>query len=362
MTNLLEPWVLLVLVTQVLAFAVALRAVFPAYKVLRYFDVSRATEGQLSLERQSQLSATFVRVAFGLQAASLLFFMLAADKLRFGIRGAMCAYGVFAAHDLGFPALSAAAAAALVAGIGAEVCAYDDYVRTNALARPLAAVTFVVAVAFGVACMYVTRFLLALDLTVVSSCCSVHLDAESVGAETSSGGPRVPVSVAAVMLAAGAIALGFALRKKPHAALAIASGIVSLAAVPFALGAAVLEVAPYAFETPNHLCPFCMFRVEEGGLGYFFFGAVLFAGARGGGLFVASLLSRASRTGLASPSASLRSGLVSPSASLRSGDALAQFARGRARGMALAWAVALAVGVYPVARFTLNAGGASLFR
>lgn len=340
MTNLLEPWVILVLGTQALAFLVALRAVLPAYKVIRYFDVTRATEGQLSLERQAQLSATFIRVAFALQAFALLFFMLAADKLRYGIRGAMCAYGVFAAHDLGFPALYMCVAATIFAGIGAEICAYDDHVRTNALARPLAFGTMIIALLFGGAWLYVSRFLLALDLTVVSSCCSVHMDAESVGGPQMAGGPRVPVSIAAVVLATVAIAVALACRAKPKRTLAITSGLVSLLALPFAVFAAVLEVAPYAFETPNHLCPFCLFRVEEGGLGYIYFGAVLVAGVRGGGLFFASLLARGSELG----------------------DALAAFAKKRAGISAAAWAIALVAGAYPVVRFTMNAGGASLFR
>ena len=52
MTNFLEPWVLLRLAAGVVAFALFTRGAMTAQKVLRHFDVRRATEGQLALEKQ----------------------------------------------------------------------------------------------------------------------------------------------------------------------------------------------------------------------------------------------------------------------------------------------------------------------
>ena len=59
--NLLEPWVLLRLVAGLCACLLFARGALVAQKVLRHFDVQRATEGQLALEKQIELGATFVR-------------------------------------------------------------------------------------------------------------------------------------------------------------------------------------------------------------------------------------------------------------------------------------------------------------
>ena len=103
--NLLEPWILLRLVAGIVAAALFARAALTALKVLRRFDVSKTNEGQLALEKQVELASTLVRVGTFVQVGSLAFGVLAADRLSQGIRGAMCAYGVFHANEWGFRAL-----------------------------------------------------------------------------------------------------------------------------------------------------------------------------------------------------------------------------------------------------------------
>src|SRR5256885_5181302 len=88
-----------------------------AQKVLRHFDLRRATEGQLALEKQIELAATFVRVAAVVQVLALALSALGADRMSRGVRGAMCAYGVFAANEWGFRSLGVTAGVALAAGV-----------------------------------------------------------------------------------------------------------------------------------------------------------------------------------------------------------------------------------------------------
>ena len=116
MINLLEPWVLLRLAAGLVATLLFARGAWTALRVLRRFDVARATEGQLALERQMDLSWTFVRVAAAVQIAALVLTVLGADRLSHGVRGAMCAYGVFNANEQGFPALFATVAVASTVG------------------------------------------------------------------------------------------------------------------------------------------------------------------------------------------------------------------------------------------------------
>src|SRR6187549_3460590 len=106
MGNLLEPWVLLRIVAGLVAFLLFARGALTARRVLRRFDVARATEGQLALEKQMELASTFVRVGAVVEVLVLLLSALGADRLSRGVRGAMCAYGVFGANEWGFRSIA----------------------------------------------------------------------------------------------------------------------------------------------------------------------------------------------------------------------------------------------------------------
>lgn len=339
MTNLLEPWVLLRLTAGVVAFAFFARGALTARRVLRHFDVHRATEGQLALERQLELAATFARVAAVVQVSALMLSVLAADRLSRGVRGAMCAYGVFSAHEWGFRSLAATGAVALAAGVVTQLYAFDSRVRSLDLARPLAIATCVMAPLSLLDLAAASKFLLGLDLSVVASCCSVQLDPVAVAGETHASGPRVLFTGLALGGGLLSIAGAFMAARSPTRPRVLLAGAMSLLTLPAVLGATVLEVAPHAFEVPSHVCPFCLLKPDVFALGYPLYAAVFLATAWAGGAALSALLSRAD----------------APKA------ALGRFAAGRLRRGALAWGCALVLGALPVVRFALVAGGASLF-
>jgi hypothetical protein len=339
MTNLLEPWVLLRLVAGVVAIALFARAAITAQKVLRHFDVRRATEGQLALEKQLELAATFARVGAVVQVLALVLTALGADRLSRGVRGAMCAYGVFSAHAWGFRSLGATALVALVAGIVAQLYAFDARVRTLDLARPLAVATCVMAPLSALDLAIAGKFLLGLDLTVVASCCSVQLDPVTAMGEGLAWGPRALMSALAVGGTILSIVAALVAARSPTRAKIVASGIVSAASLPPALAASVLEVAPHAFEVPTHHCPFCLLRADVLAIGYPLYGALFLAIVWAGGAAVSAALGH------------------EPAARAALGD----FAARRLRRGAAAWGCALVLGAAPVVRFLIVAGGASLF-
>lgn len=340
MSNLLEPWVLLRLVAGAVALALFARAALVAVRVLRHFDLTRATEGQLALERQLELAATLARAAAVVQAGTLLLSCLAADRLSHGIRGAMCAYGVFAAEPFGFPSLFVTAGVALVAGVVAQLFAMDARLPRLDLARPLCVLVLVLAPLSAVDLGATTRFLTGLDLSVTASCCSVRLDATQAGNVAYPDGPRLLVTAAAcaAVVLAVAFALGAARRPSRRALVAGAGGL-TLVALPLAVAAAVLEVAPHAFERPEHHCPFCLLRGDVLGIGYALFGAAFLATVWGVGAAVSRLLVR----------------------DATDAQAVAGFVRERLHREAAAWAVALVAGIVPIVRWAIVSHGASLF-
>jgi len=338
----LEPWVVLRVIAGLVATALLVRASFTALTVLRKFDVMRATEGQLALERRVELAATFVRVGAVAQVVALLLSALAADKLSRGIRGAMCAYGTFSSSPWGFRALFVSVLAALAAGTLAQLFAFDARVRSMDLARPLAWATIAVApLALADLALQVV-FLSDLDLSVVASCCSVQLDAvASARASTIFGttsGPRALFVILASIAGASCIALAILCARRPRRALAVITGAIACVALPLGMAAVILQVAPYAFEVPQHHCPFCLLRGDVAYVGYPLFGAMLLGAIWLFGAACSAMLVRASVK-----------------------DTWAGFASSRFKRGAIAWAICAAMCVVPIARWAIVSNGASLF-
>jgi hypothetical protein len=337
--NVLEPWVLLRLLAGLVAAALFVRAAFTSWKVLRHFDLRVATEGQLALEKQVELSSTFIRVATLVQVGSLVLTCLAADRLSHGIRGAMCAYGVFHASEWGFRALAATSFVAVMGGVLAELHACDARLPRLDLARTLSIGTLLMA-PLAVADLALTAtFLLDLDLSVVASCCSVQLDAVASGNGGYASGPRALTTILAPLAAVIAIGVALLAARRPRTSMVTLAGALAVLAFPLAIAAVVLEVAPHAFEIPQHVCPFCLLKGDVLGLGYPLFGSIFLALVWGVGAAASAILTRR----------------------LPAREALDAFLKNRLRREAVAWSIALVLGALPVARYAWMSGGASLF-
>lgn len=342
MTNLFQPWILLRLASAIVIATLFVRAARTGARVLGHFDVVRSSEGQLALERQLELAATYARVAAVASALDLALGVLTADRLSHGLRGAMCAYGVFgAAGHLGWLALGASVALAIAGGILAQLFAFDATLPRLDLARPLAGFMLVVAPLAAVSAALQAAFLLDLDLTASASCCSVEIDEASLGVWGLHGGPRAGVAVLGAVLAlVAAITMGLVARRPTvgRARLAIVGVLATVAGGAAAL-AVVTGVAPHAFETPQHLCPFCLLRADVYGIGYPLFGAIHLGVVWALGAAVGGALARG----------------PAPT------EALGAFAQKRLRWGAIAFAVALVLGAEPVVRYAWLSGGTLLF-
>ncbi len=338
MTNLFQPWILLRLASAITIAVLFVRASTTGLRVVRHFDVARSSEGQLALERRLELAATYARVAAIAAAFDLALGVLTADRLSQSLRGAMCAYGVFGASPYGMLALGLSIGLALAGGLLAQLHAFDARLPRLDLAKPLAALTLVVAPLAIAHAAAAALFLLDLDLTATASCCSLELDGpEGALGALSTGTPRAGISAlgAGVVLVA-AIAAVLVARRPTRGKLGLAAAV-ALAAGVLGSAAVVLGVAPHAFEAPHHLCPFCLLRFDVHGIGYALFGAIYLALVWSLGAGVSGLAARAQ----------------SPT--------LERFTRERLRRSAIAWAVALLLGAAPVLRYAWVTGGTFLF-
>ncbi len=281
-----------------------------------------------------------MRLASVVQVGLLLLSVVAADRLSRGVRGAMCAYGVFGSNEWGSRALLASAIVAVAAGTLSRFYAFDGQVRGLELARPLAIATLALAPLAMVDLALTGLFFDRLDLGVTASCCSVQLDA-AVSASAFASGPRDLVAVVAPACVGLTILVGFVAARRPRRALVTFAAALSLGSLPLAVAAAVLEVAPHAFEVPSHLCPFCLLKRDAGFLGYPLFAAMLAAVIWSVGAGTAAVFARRSAS---------------------THDAFHRFAASSMRRGAVAWLVAVTIGIAPIVRYTVLSGGASLFR
>jgi hypothetical protein len=337
--NLFRPWLLALVVPELVAAVLAIVAMASALRVLGLGDAPRTSELALAIERRAELVATLFGAASVATIVALATEVIGADRLHASMRGAMCAWGVLEGGRWGFRSLGLAVVAALACAAWLALHRVDLTLRTPELSRTKFALVLGVAPLMVANLAAGLRYALDLDFRVVASCCSTGLEGAREAVLGAGGGARTTafaVFVASALVCIVLASIARARRSIVSAALAFgASCIAAMAAVPAILG----YVAPHAYESPAHLCPFCLLDVDGGYLGWPLYAAV-FAGAALG----------------------LAAGVGAFAASrVHERDAVWSVLAHSLARLAIAWSVALVVAIYPVAHFAIETGGASLF-
>ncbi|MFO0713473.1 MAG: hypothetical protein U0353_26720 [Sandaracinus sp.] len=342
--NLFRPWLLARVVVGLSAAALAIAAMVVASRALLRDDVRATSASRLALDKQIELVSTLFSLAGAFAWLDLLLAVSGADRLAGSLRGAMCAYGVLASSAWGFRALVLAILSALAASSWRALHAIDLTQREGVLTRAKLVGAFFVGPLVVASFVASTRFALDLDFRVIASCCSTGFGPRAASVLGRDGGAEPQAMLALVILGVLAAALALvSTRVRNERSAAIVAGLASLASLGAAIAsvpAIVGYVAPHAYETPVHQCPFCLLRVEEsGGIGWPLYAALALA-----------------------LGSSLALGISAIASSRVPEPALAIALRRRfARSAAVGWLVAVAVAIYPVARFAWISGGASLF-
>jgi hypothetical protein len=239
---------------------------------------------QLERERRMLLVEAVLKVALACQLVALFLFVATADRLHPLFPGAMCAAGTLAASPWGYPTLAAKGAVFFLCGL------WLTLQRTRQTGGPTEAAAGTVRVrlqhGFAVAAAAALvaenglqlRYFTDLEPEILTSCCATLFSAEAGGLASDLAALPPGASRAAFFALLG-LTLGTGLRSlvgrrsaTPYAALAVALGLVSMAAV-------VSWVAPAYYQLPTHHCPFCLLSHHLGHVGYplylLLFGAVI---------------------------------------------------------------------------------------
>lgn len=338
-TNLLRPWILARLLSGGAALALCLFGTWIAWRVLRHWQVGATSEGQLALERRAELVAAVVQVAFVGALVNTVLTVLAADRLTHSIRGAMCAWGVFDASPWGFTALGTTTLSASLCAFWMVLHRLDLRTRRPRLTRRKFVWLFALTPVLAFDLLATSRWVLDLDMSVVASCCSVGLDDALRTARSDGASPHRWSGWVALVTSVSAAAASFRAWRRPGRFTAWSTTLLSGAAGTAAVPAILWVVAPHAYETPHHLCPFCLLHADVWGLGWPLFGALFTAAVCG-----------------------LSTGLVETQRHASGEPEVALTLQRRLGGWAAAsWMVATVIAALPILRYMWITGGLSLF-
>ena len=338
--NLLNVWILSRLVGGVTAALLCITGAVVGARVALRWRAGNSSEEQLRLEQGAELSCVAVQIAAALSIVGIGHTVLMADRLVGNIRGAMCAFGVFASARHGFHALIAGYFSAVACSLWIVLHRLDMRLPSPVLTRGKCCwLLLLTPLIVGEICLLVT-FALNLDFSVIASCCSVWVD-DSVIATEAAFFAMPPEAAAAIGLPVvlAALAASVYVWRRPGRAASIAAAAGSWVAPFAALPAIFHVVAPHALGTPSHPCPFCILRAQAGGIGWPLYLAVFSGHVLGMGIGVVE----AHRKAAADP---VHVNGVQNSLGL---------------GAAIGWGCALVFGTYPVAKYVWDSGGVFVY-
>ena len=335
MDSLLRPWLLARWLSAGAAVLLCGYALWVAMRVLRRWRIGSTSEGQLALERQAELVATLVQAALMLSLLGFVLLVLAADRSADSIRGAMCAYGVFDASPVGMAPLAVSALASLGCAGWLALHRLDLALPAPDLTRRKFVALFSLAPLIFLDAAFFGAFAHGLDLDVVASCCSLGLDGGGIGrwGADASGTRGVAFFGLGVGLALAAAIASWVAARRPGRRAAFVGAALSLGAALAMIPAVLYFVAPHAYETPRHLCPFCLLHADVGGVGWPLLGALFLGAASGVAILVVAAQGRAAP------------------------EAVREAIRRYGRLGALSWLLCALVASAPVLRYWWVAGG-----
>ena len=251
--------------------------------VLRGWDLGSGSQRQLELERRTYLVSTLLGFTLAFELLSLFLFVFTADALAPQFTGAMCAAGSLQASPYGYPVLLLKLLDAVLAGLWLILDHADKQGYDYPLIRVKYAALLLLAPPALVEAGLQAAYFAGLRPEVITSCCGSLFGegGRGVGADLASLPPALAGGgLAAVLL----LALGSALVFLRTGRGALATGLLSAAALPVALAAVVGVISPYVYELPTHHCPFCLLQREYHHLGYPLYAALLLGSVAGAGV------------------------------------------------------------------------------
>lgn len=273
-----QGWILSRVLAALFASVLVLYGARTALRLLRSWRVGATNEGQLLLQRQAELVATLVAAGLGLTLLGVVITLVGADHQSHTIQGAMCAYGVFSGTEAGFLSVGLSFGAALSCAVWLIFHRFELRLRAPTLTRAKFLALFGLVPLVLADGLVFLRFASRLDLSASATCCSASLGGGGVGGFSgeSGGGETLFAAFLALALTTSLLLLVGVKRRWAHYAALLSGG----GGLVFGILATMRYVAPHAYETPHHTCPFCLLHGDYAPFGWalllaFFVGVAL---------------------------------------------------------------------------------------
>ncbi|MBN2123224.1 MAG: hypothetical protein JW821_02935 [Deltaproteobacteria bacterium] len=277
---LLTPSTIALVLSSIMAGAVALVATLNAVRILTRWNRDRGSGDQILLESRTYLVSTSFAFAMVLQILSLSLFVGMAQRAHVLFDGAMCAAGTLNVNPFGFPALILKLVNAILCGVWLSV----NHADNRSIDQPLlkfkyAWVPVITALILAEGWLQF-RYFLGMDPDIITSCCGTIFseDAGSAGGDLAHL-PFVPMRIVFYFLAFVALAAGARFVKTGKGALFFS--LASAAFLPVSIVSIISFISPAIYELPTHHCPFCFLQREYFFVGYPMYISLLGASAAG---------------------------------------------------------------------------------
>ncbi len=253
--------------------------------LLRYWDIERFDARQFRLEKQAYLVMSVIFFVCMVKLFSTPYFLFTLESLSPLIPGAMCAAGVIAANDFGYPLLYLKIAILFLSGSWIFINSAD----LKASAYPyftLKSWLFVlIFLLVSLELFLDIAYFSTIDTSLPVSCCSAIYTAQS-GTNTLPLGLHITTMLWLFYLLYGLILLSNINR---YDSLHIVANVLFLVVSYYAI---VYFFGTYVYELPSHECPFCMFQREYSYVGYLIWGSLLLGTFLGLNSSILKLLTR----------------------------------------------------------------------
>ena len=265
----LHPGVLALLIGTAIVLVMVIHAAATGVIILRRWDFSSSSAGQLGLERKTYLISTLLNYALAFQILSTFLFIYTLDDVHTLFAGAMCATGSLNANPIGWYGLLLKITVLFLAGFWIVLNMIDQMVEDYPLIR-LKYILLIVLLPFIMLDFFLQlSYFTGLDPEIITSCCGSLFGGG--GGNVASGLATLPVAGTMVgfyllgLFLIGTTCLCLSSKKPLFRYLQTA---VAAAFLVMAISGIISFVSIYIYELPTHHCPFDMVQPEYGFIGY----------------------------------------------------------------------------------------------
>lgn len=265
----LHPGIIALLTGTALVLAMVIHAAVIGAFILRRWDFTSSSAGQLALERKTYLVSTLLNYALAFQILSTFLFIYTLDDVHPLFIGAMCATGSLNANPVGWYALLVKITVFFLAGLWIVLNMIDQMVEDYPLIK-LKYILLIGLLPFVVLDFFLQfSYFTGLDPEIITSCCGSLFG--SGGGDVASSLATLPVGktmVAFYTLALFYIGIMFLCLFSKKPLFRYIQSVTAAAFLIMAIIAVISFVSIYIYELPTHHCPFDMVQPEYGFIGY----------------------------------------------------------------------------------------------